>query len=129
MSVLTRQQILEAKDLITEKVNVPEWGGDVFVKTLTGLQRDAFEASIVGEDGTKRNMKNMRAKLVALTVVDEASKCLFKFEDASALGKKSGKSLDRVFTIAMRLSGLSQKDVKELTADLSNGQSEDSILN
>ena len=47
MTILTRDQILQANDLVTETVEVPEWGGSVFVKSLTGVERDQFEAAIV----------------------------------------------------------------------------------
>ena len=44
---LTKDQILEANDLQSESVTVPEWGGDVLVRTMTGADRDAFEASMI----------------------------------------------------------------------------------
>ena len=28
-------------------VEVPEWGGCIYVRTLTGTERDAFESSVV----------------------------------------------------------------------------------
>jgi hypothetical protein len=43
-----------------------------------------------------------------------------------ALGGKSAAALERVFTVAMRLSGLTPDDVKDLTENLDSGQSEDS---
>ena len=47
MGVLTREQILKADDMTTERVPVPEWGGEVLVKSLTGRQRDEFEGSMI----------------------------------------------------------------------------------
>lgn len=41
---LTRQDVLEAKDARLVRVEVPEWGGHVFVFGWTGDQRDAWEA-------------------------------------------------------------------------------------
>ena len=35
--VLTKSQILEADDIKHESVFVPEWGGKVFVQTMTGM--------------------------------------------------------------------------------------------
>lgn len=63
MAYLNRQQILEANDLPTEDVPTPEWGGTVKVKTLNGLEREAFETSIV--EGKKVSIKGIRAKLCA----------------------------------------------------------------
>jgi hypothetical protein len=41
---LTRDSILNAKDLKKELVKVPEWGGEVYVRCMTGSERDAFES-------------------------------------------------------------------------------------
>lgn len=112
---LTRDAILGAADLATEEVPVPEWGGVVLVRGLSGAQRDAYEASIVKNVGgkPKMDMENMRAKLVALCVVDDAGSPLFTMADVEALGRKSGAVLQRVFVVAQRLSGLATEDVEE----------------
>jgi len=113
---LTREAILGVSDLPTEDVPVPEWGGVVRVRTLTGAERDAFEGSIVEKRGKKMVVKsdNMRARLVALAVVDEDGNRLFTDADVIALGKKSGAALARVFQVAQHLSGLTEDDVEEL---------------
>lgn len=112
---LTRDQILSAPDLQTEDVEVGEWGGVVRVRGLTGAQRDAYEASIVKQvNGKPRmDMENMRAKLVALCIVDEAGNPLFTQADVEKLGQKSGAALQRVFEVAQRLSGLAPEAVEE----------------
>lgn len=127
MKLLTRDAILQAEDLPTEDIEVEEWGGAVRVRALTGAERDAFEQSIVEQRGksTRVNMRNIRAKLVALTVVDADGKRLFSDKDAELLGKKSAAALDRVFEVAQRLSGLSPEDMEELSGNSEEGQSED----
>lgn len=129
MAILTRDAILQAQDLPKELVKVPEWNGEVYVRALTGVERDAFEQSIVEQKGksTKMNLRNLRAKLVALTAVDEKGDRIFSDRDAELLGQKSAAALNRVFEVAQRLSGLSQEDVEELTKNSEDGQSEDSI--
>lgn len=119
MALLSREAILQAQDLPTEDVEVPEWGGTVRVRGLTGAERDAFEQSIVEQRGksTRMNLKNIRAKLVALTVVDEQGNRVFTDEDAELLGKKSASALDRIFAVAQRLSGLRPEDVEELAGN------------
>lgn len=129
MSTLTRDQILAADDLTTEIVDMSEfWGGPVIVRTITGMERDQLEASIITDSGDK-NMENLRAKLIVMSVVDEDGKSLFTMADLVALGGKSAKALSRIFVVAMKLSGFSKKDVEELTENLSEGQSEDSTSN
>ena len=121
MRLLSKTAILAAQDLQTEDVEVPEWGGAVRVRSFTGRERDAFEASMVRGDGRDRkvDLTNMRARLVGLTVIDETGQRLFTDEEADLLGAKSGAALDRVFAIAQKLNGLSGSDVEELTKNSS----------
>lgn len=127
---LSREQILGAQDLTQEEVEVPEWGGVVLVRGLTGAQRDRFEASMVEQKGKERriNMENLRAKLVAMSIIDENGKRLFTQQDIDALAKKSGAALDRVYAVAQRLSGLSKEDVEDLVGNSEPGQSDDSTF-
>ena len=106
---LTKDQILEANDLQSESVDVPEWQGVVLVRTMTGADRDAFESSMITTlaDGTRKpNMANMRAKLVALTVVDDSGNLVFGVSDVDRLALKSASALERVFNAAQRINGL-----------------------
>jgi hypothetical protein len=112
---LNRDQILEASDLKTETVEVPEWGGDVIVARMSGAARDAWESGLIIRDGKKvtPNMENMRARLVAATVVDEAGNALFTEKDVAALGRKSGAALDRICKVAQRINGLTDKELED----------------
>lgn len=117
--LLSRDQILSAESAMpSEIVSVPEWGGDVKVVGMTGLERDAFEAARQQPSGpggkTKANLTNIRAALVAASVRGEDGKPLFTAADISSLGLKSGKALDRIASVAMRLNGMTQEDVEAL---------------
>ncbi len=123
MTHLNRDQILSAVDLKTEDVPVPEWGGTVIVRELTGTERDAYESSIVKTNGTKVTVdsRNLRAKLVAMSCVDEDGALLFTSDDVVELGKKSAAALDRIVDVAKRLSriDMSESMADELGNDLS----------
>lgn len=128
---LSRQDIEEADDLATEDVEVPEWGGTVIVRALAGVERDAYEAEIfvapkVPGMAPEMNLQNLRAKLAARTMVDQEGKRLFSDKDVVSLGLKSAAALDRVFSVAQRLSRLSNRDVQELTEQLVKDLSADS---
>jgi hypothetical protein len=127
---LTREAILAATDLPKELIDVPEWGGSVWVRGLTGAERDRFENSVIEQKGRDRslNLRNVRAKLCALCMVDEEGKRLFADSDIQALGQKSAAALSRVFDAAQRLSGLTREDVKELAENLDDAQSDGSTL-
>jgi hypothetical protein len=120
MAALNKEQILSAQDLKTETVDVPEWGGVVLVRAMTGEERDQYESSVVEQRGkdTRVNLRNARAKLVALSSVDESGAKLFTQADVAALSKKSASALQRVFDVAMRLSGISSADLDELTEEV-----------
>ena len=130
LRILGRDEILDSEDLATETVPVPEWGGAVIVRALTGTERDAYESEIFSlrgqGGGIEYNLQNIRAKLSARTIVDTDGKRLFTDADIIKLGLKSAAALDRVFSAAQRLSRLTAQDVKELTAQLGNGPSDDS---
>lgn len=113
---LTRDEILQKADLPTEDVYVEPWDAWVEVRGLTAAERDKFEQSIVERKGksTQMNLQNVRAKLVALCVVDEQGNRLFTGADVEALGKKSAQALDKIFSVAQKLSGLTPEDVDEL---------------
>lgn len=96
--MLTRDHILGLDDLPRRLVSVPEWGGELFVKTMTGAERDRWELSTVGENRT-----NVRAKLAAIVCVDGDGNRLFTDNDAEALGDKSCAALDRIFDAAVAL--------------------------
>lgn len=116
---LSKADIFNRADSCFEDVPVPEWGGIVRIKGLTGEERDAFEASTVQTRGknVKQNLRNLRARLVAASAVDEDGVRLFEPYDIEELGKKSAAALDRLFTVAQKLSKLSEEDVDELVED------------
>lgn len=111
--LLTKEQILNSQDGKTIDIDVPEWGGSVTISTMSGFARDQFEGSLVGKNGGT-NISNIRAKLAAATIVDEAGNLLFTDKDVAALGKKSSAALDRVFEASQKLNKISDGDVEEL---------------
>lgn len=115
--MLSRDDILGADDLARELVAVPEWGGELYVRCLTGSERDRFEAEMLAdpEEDQRKRFLNLRARLVVLAVCDEHNLPLFMLNDVEALGRKSAKVLDRLFSVAQRLSGMTREDVEALT--------------
>lgn len=115
--MLSRDDILGADDLARELVETPEWHGSVYVRCLTGAERDRFEAEMLAdpEEDSRKRFYNLRARLVVLAVCDEHNLPLFMLNDVEALGRKSAKVLDRLFSVAQRLSGMTREDVEALT--------------
>lgn len=128
MSLLSRDQILGADDRTYEVVSTPEWGGEVRLRSLTGSERDEWENSLVRQVGKKQvaNMRNARAKLIALSAVDGDGQPLFTSGDVIKLGSKNAAPLDRLFEACQRLSGISDEDVKEIEEGFGETQDEPS---
>jgi hypothetical protein len=129
-SYLGRDAILRAAALKTEEVRVPEWadpdsGADVvLVRELRGRERDEWEASLAVMRGKAMvpDVANMRAKLVARSIVGDDGEPVFSQQDVAALGELSAAALDRVFEVASRLSGLNEKDLEEMAGNSGTGQ-------
>ena len=117
---LTREDILNRDDIVRETVEVPEWGGSVVCRTLTGLERDRIEGAAIAARSKNAgvNTDNLRARYVAAGTEDGNGNRLFEDEHIAALGGKSAAGLDRLFTVILRLSGVSKEDVDELTQEL-----------
>ena len=122
--LLNRNTILQATTLPYEDVEVAEWGGTVRVRGMTGRERDALEQLVVGPDGKRKSIENFRGRVVATCAVDDSGMRLFTDADAKLLGNNSAAALERVFTVALRLSGLSATDVADLEKNSEDGQSE-----
>jgi len=127
--ILSRDDILSANDLPKELVEVPEWGGSVYVRGLNGLERDKFEISCAEQKGknTTLNLENVRSKLLVLTICDEDGNRLFNDADLANFCKKSAIPISKLFDIAQRLSGLLDNDIKKMSEDFLPSQGGDSI--
>ena len=118
-----REQILSADDLKRERVEVPEWGLTLHVRTLPGTERDEWEAAVYGE--ARPNMaqaeaaqlmarKRAKAQLLVRSVCDEAGQRVFADSDVEALAGKSGAAIGRLFEVAQRVNGITAQDVEAL---------------
>lgn len=110
--MLSRDQILQAADNGATAVDVPEWGGSVYVRIMSGRERDAFEAQMIASKD--RSMENFRAKMAAVCVCDDQGKRIFSDQDVEALGAKSSTALQRIFDAALRINRMAPGDVEEL---------------
>lgn len=116
----TREAIMGANDLVVEPLEVVDWGVTVYVHTLTGNERDAWEDRCVSSRSKKSgklDIRMLKAKLVIASACDENGKRLFVDNDAEGLNEKSAKCIDEVFQVAQRISGLSNKEAEEIAGN------------
>jgi hypothetical protein len=116
---LDRKSILAADDVRKEKIAVPEWKGDVFLRVLTGTDRDRFEESYADQ-----KMKAFRIRFLLLALCDEDGVRLFSDDEADVLGKKSSVVINRLFEAGWKLNAFTQEAVDALGEDSPLAQSD-----
>ena len=109
---LNKTAILAAGDIKLDKVAVPEWGGDVYLKTISGIDRDQFE-----EGYSEQKMKNFRARFLVLTLCDEKGDRLFTDAEVAELAKKSSLVLNRLFEKSWGFNAFTNEAVDDLGND------------
>jgi ABC-type ATPase involved in cell division len=127
METLSRNLLLAKEEL--EKVKVDLGKGEfVYVRQMTGRERDNFEQSLIKEKkDTKGNvvsydraLGDFRAKLAVVTVCDEAGKGLFLPDDYSLLSQNmSAKRLELIVNAAQKLNAISEEDKEALVKNSS----------
>jgi len=117
VTLLNKQNILDAADIQYKTITVPEWGGDVRLRSMTGFDRDAYENWLMEQpelESGRRRVENVRARMAAMSIVDDAGECIFTEADIPALGKKSAAGLGRIYDAITSLNAIDQKDVEAL---------------
>lgn len=106
--MLSKQDILAKSCAKTQTIAVPEWGGEVNIRTITAAERDKFELQC------SESFVNVRARLCSLAICDESGKRLFDDTDVAALGEKDAAPINRIFEAARKLNGFTDEDIEEL---------------
>ena len=113
MSQSIRERILAADDIKVEMVPVPEWGVDIEVRGMNGVDRGAILDAAAANDG-ETTASTMFLDVVLATAYDPISGTrIFTDADRGALAQKSAAALDRVALVGMRLSGMEGQAVDD----------------
>jgi hypothetical protein len=127
VTYLSKEDIFKT-ELPQRDVEVPEWGGIVRVRALSGSDRDEYDASMLRAqpDGTVLRVPGSRAKLVSLAVIKDNGDPMFNVGDIGRLGLQSATALDRVVNAIVELSGLSDQAVEDAAGNSDAALSGDS---
>jgi hypothetical protein len=125
MKLLNKKAILGADDLKHEDVEMPQWGGTVRVRMMTGAERDEFRTVIADSEGAVP-IGRFSAALLAITLIGEDGARLFTMDEVDQLAEKSAGSIDKPAAVAMRLNGLGGASTEEAAKNSASGQSDDS---
>ncbi len=122
---LTKQQILSTSPRLKE-VDVPEWGGAVFIRPLT-IHEQAKLADLgttYEKSSVVDRMKNCTLRLVQWSVCDEQGNPLFEAGDLEPLMSKAASAFLRLQDAILALSGLTEESRKELEKNLLSAPSD-----
>ena len=119
MAILTKDQIISSVDVHKERVDLSKWwGGEVYVRSMTGPQRDRFELMF------KEDRTGIRAYVACVCVCDENGERIFSDAEIGVLKTKNAAALDAIFDVATRLSGMKADSVEAAEKNSETGQSE-----
>lgn len=118
--IATRDSILGASDRIAGYLDIPEWGGRVYIAVLSVAQRAKFlEAlsSLGGDDKVAQALKYFasQVELISNGVVGADSVPLFTDQDIEKLATKSPAIVGRVYDEIVRLNGFSVVATEEVS--------------
>lgn len=117
MALLNRDALLRKEELEIEKVDLGK-GDFVYVRQMTGRERDQYERSLMRETkdgGFEKHLDDFRAKLAVCTMCDEKGNLLLKFEDVAALSQMmSAARLDKIINKAQELNKMTEEDKEEI---------------
>lgn len=85
---LTPEQIRQVEDRPIKAVACPEWGGTLYIRTLSGLEANQIRDFHKGP--------NILGCYAALLLCDAEGNRLFTLEDAEWLGEKDSTVLSRI---------------------------------
>lgn len=102
-----RDRILSANDIVTELVEVPEWGVSVEVRGMAAADRTALMDRAADSKGSVNTSLLYPAVVIACCFDPETGERLFGPEDEKAIGEKSGLAIERLVQAGLRASGMS----------------------
>jgi hypothetical protein len=112
---LSREAILAAQDTRTKTVDVPEWGGEVIIRSLTAGWRNQFEADMLEAHRQGRQVPaDLSARMVIASLVDEAGAELFTLDDVKAMSAKNANVMTRLHDAIVELNALPAAAVEVL---------------
>lgn len=111
MADLNADQIFAANDLNLIPVEVPEWGGTVYIRVCSVGEMEAYQREFAEK---REGMELWRPKLLVRCVCDKDGKPIFTHDQVEKLGTKSVKVMSRLFDLAMKHNAVTNEDVEQL---------------
>lgn len=115
---LTRDKISKANDLKPIKIDVPAWGGSVYVRALSATERlkfeDAAQKMVSDDDKASKTM----ALYLCHVLSDSKGVRLFADDDVDVINGKNASVVLDLFNRASDHNSLTHEDIKDLEKNL-----------
>ena len=113
-----RDQIMKAKDINGELMDIKEWGVKVEIRTMTARERSRVMENAVDPVSGKTSISTIYPEIAIACLYDpETKEPIFTHEDKDALLNKSGAVLEKIAAKAMQLSGMTPDESASLGKD------------
>jgi hypothetical protein len=103
--VSLRDRIIAVDDLQREIVKIEQWGLDVEIRGMSGAARAAIVQDAADNNGNINFAKMMPEVVIGCVFDPLTGEQVFGSEDKESIMSKNGAALEKINTIAMRLSG------------------------
>lgn len=108
MAFLSKEDILKVDDMRYHCITIPEWGGDIRLKTMSLADQLAYEE--VRKDS---KTEDIIIQLVKTSCVDENGKQLFSDEEVKQLNIKSAEVICRIFQKCLDINAVESEKVEK----------------
>jgi hypothetical protein len=129
--ILSREKILAQKSFGIKEIEVPELGGNVYIRKWSGKDRAKFLQASISVDGGNVDVKyekifdNM-SLVVALSLCDETGVRMFNDDEIELISELNSDAIQSIYQQALELNSLIQKSIGEAAKNLSAIQKNDS---
>jgi len=112
---LTLTNILGTDDKTSERIEIPEWNGYVYIRVMSAKERSEIEDLCIKIQESKKETGKFRRELIRRTWV-QADGTPMITDDAIAthMMNKNAMAIERIFEKSCEVNGFRQKDVDTL---------------
>tara|TARA_R100000655_G_scaffold92368_1_gene133455 strand:- start:2401 stop:2754 length:354 start_codon:yes stop_codon:yes gene_type:complete len=111
---LNKNQILEAIDAKTIEFEVPEWGGSILLRGMTGKARNDYEFWASSQNKSDvADFRGIRERLIISCAVDESGEPLFSINEIDDLAAKNSEIIDRLHAKCQEICGMAADSVED----------------
>jgi hypothetical protein len=128
--ILGKEQILAARDQVVERLEVPEWGGAVYIRSISAKERGVIEAAAARWKESKGRddsfVKTFTLHMAGMALCDADGNRLFSDQEIAQLADRNAAAIAHVAEAAQRLAGLTKEDIQALEKNSGEAQPDDS---